>query len=146
MSKHSAAVAAAAAASGNPHITSRDASQGTGHGTGKAPADTAGYNPTGNRAGAPYHSRQVTDDGTVTRQSGLTDNPHNPNDTDAKGVLGGDIVASTAPMIDSPTKLGSQFQPDRFGNFKATAVASVTQDTPAGQPVSFPDGGVLGRS
>lgn len=146
MSKHSAAVAAAVAASGNPHITSRDASQGTGHGTGSAPATTASYNPTGNKAGAPYHSRQVTDDGTITRQAGLTDNPHNPNDTDSKGVLGADVISSTAPMIDSPTRLGTAHAPDRFGNYKAAAVASVTEGTPAGQPVSFPDGGVLGRS
>lgn len=145
MSKHSANVAAAAAAAGHTHVTARDASRGTGHGTGTAPADTAGYNPTGNKAGAPYHSRQVTDDGTVTRQSGLTDNPHNKMDTNEKGVLGANIMGKEAAPIDSPVPRGAAM-PDRFGNYKATAVASVTQDTPAGQPVNFPDGGVLGRS
>lgn len=145
MSKHSANVAAAARESGNPHVRSVDASSGQGHGSGSPPATTASYNPAGNQAGAPYHSKPVNDDVTVSTQEGLTDNPYNQHDTNEQGVLGGTIMAKEAPPIDSPVPRG-QHMPDKFGNYKADAVASVTTATPVGQPVTFPSDGVLGRS
>jgi hypothetical protein len=144
MSKHSANVAAAAAASGNPNVRTRDLSDGGGHSSAGQPATTGGSTPGGTSTGAPYQSRTMNDDKGVITREGLTDNPFNTHDTDEQGVLGGSIMAKEAPMIDSPTQRSTQ-KPDKFGNYKATAVASVTEATPAGQPVTFPDEGVLGR-
>lgn len=143
MSKHTEAVAAAGRASGNPHVRSNDLNDGGGWGTGKAPADTASYNPTGNQAGAPYRSRKMNDDDQKT-MGPYTDNPYNQHDTDEKQVIGR-IFDTVVPQRDSPVPAGVAM-PDRFGNYKADAVASVTEATPAGMPVSFPADGVLGRS
>lgn len=143
MSKHSASVAALGGL-GNPNVRTVDRSSGGGHGTGAAPATTGGSTPGGTSTGAPYTSRQVNDDSVKASQSGLKDNPANPHDTDEKGVLGANIMGKEAAPIDSPVPRGAAM-PDRFGNYKADAVRSVTQDTPAGQPVTLPADGVLGR-
>lgn len=142
---HSSKVAALARDLGNPNVRSVDATRGQGYGTGAAPSSTGGDSATGNGAGAPYRSRQMRDDGDTVTRAGMKNNPYNANDTDEKGVLGANIMAKEAPPIDSPVPRG-QHMPDRFGNYKADAVDSVTKGTPAGQPVTFPDGGVLGRS
>ena len=146
-SSHSAAVMAIAKELGNPHVSSRSVSNADGFGTGKAPADTAGYNPTGNKAGAPYHSSTMRDDGDTKTRGGLTNNPYSDVDQNQsdRWVLGPEVLSGVSKMIDSPASKSSAM-PDRHGNYKADAVSSVTTGSVVGDTVRFPTEGVLGRS